>query len=59
MWRWFDDRSGRWSYYATSNNKTIDDAYRAGQSTVRWGEHSLYTQLIIIIILIFLFINSH
>ncbi len=35
MWKWFDDRSGKWSNYASSNNKTIDDSYMAGDSLIR------------------------
>lgn len=35
-WRWFDDRSGRWCSYSASNNSTIDAAWRAGESSVRF-----------------------
>uniref|UniRef100_A0A3P8NPJ3 HECT-type E3 ubiquitin transferase n=1 Tax=Astatotilapia calliptera TaxID=8154 RepID=A0A3P8NPJ3_ASTCA len=35
-WRWFDDRSGRWCSYSASNNSTIDSAWRAGESSVRF-----------------------
>ncbi|KAM8829494.1 E3 ubiquitin-protein ligase HUWE1-like isoform 6-T8 [Synchiropus picturatus] len=35
-WRWFDDRSGRWCNYSASNNSTIDSAWRAGESSVRF-----------------------
>ncbi|XP_076027964.1 E3 ubiquitin-protein ligase HUWE1 isoform X4 [Genypterus blacodes] len=35
-WRWFDDRSGRWCSYNASNNSTIDSAWRAGESSVRF-----------------------
>jgi len=35
VWKWFDDRSGRWTNYGSSNNKSIDDAYREGKSSVR------------------------
>ncbi|CAG2119153.1 unnamed protein product, partial [Medioppia subpectinata] len=28
LWKWFDDRTGRWSPYAVANNKTIDEAYK-------------------------------
>ncbi|XP_071229525.1 E3 ubiquitin-protein ligase HUWE1-like isoform X21 [Salvelinus alpinus] len=35
-WRWFDDRSGRWCSYSASNNGTIDSAWRAGESSVRF-----------------------
>ncbi|RWS28597.1 E3 ubiquitin-protein ligase HUWE1-like protein, partial [Leptotrombidium deliense] len=37
QWKWFDDRSGKWSSYALNNNKTIDDAYKAGDSYVRFS----------------------
>ncbi|PIK62780.1 putative E3 ubiquitin-protein ligase HUWE1 [Apostichopus japonicus] len=35
-WKWFDDSSGRWSPYSRGNNKTIDDAFWAGKSSVRF-----------------------
>ncbi|XP_066927721.1 E3 ubiquitin-protein ligase HUWE1-like isoform X2 [Clytia hemisphaerica] len=35
-WKWFDDRSGRWCNYSVSNNTSIDTAYQAGESTVRF-----------------------
>ncbi|XP_069738899.1 E3 ubiquitin-protein ligase HUWE1-like [Phaenicophaeus curvirostris] len=35
-WRWFDDRSGRWCSYSASNNSTIDAAWRAGDTSVRF-----------------------
>ena len=35
VWKWFDDRSGRWANYGSSNNKSIDDAYCEGKSSVR------------------------
>uniref|UniRef100_S4RXM3 HECT-type E3 ubiquitin transferase n=1 Tax=Petromyzon marinus TaxID=7757 RepID=S4RXM3_PETMA len=35
-WRWFDDRSGRWCSYSSGNNNTIDSAWRAGESSVRF-----------------------
>uniref|UniRef100_A0A671TAI7 E3 ubiquitin-protein ligase HUWE1 n=1 Tax=Sinocyclocheilus anshuiensis TaxID=1608454 RepID=A0A671TAI7_9TELE len=35
-WRWFDDRSGRWCSYSASNNNTIDSAWRAGETSVRF-----------------------
>ncbi|XP_053096512.1 E3 ubiquitin-protein ligase HUWE1 isoform X1 [Pangasianodon hypophthalmus] len=35
-WRWFDDRSGRWCSYSASNNSTIDSAWRAGETSVRF-----------------------
>lgn len=35
-WKWFDDSSGRWCKYSLSNNKTIDDAYQAGETNIRF-----------------------
>ncbi|KAK3103700.1 hypothetical protein FSP39_021121 [Pinctada imbricata] len=35
-WKWFDDSTGRWCKYSLGNNKTIDDAYRAGETSVRF-----------------------
>ncbi|XP_076800643.1 E3 ubiquitin-protein ligase HUWE1-like isoform X1 [Clavelina lepadiformis] len=35
-WKWFDDRSGRWCSYSSSNHKSIDDAYVAGMPSVRF-----------------------
>ncbi|XP_074873486.1 E3 ubiquitin-protein ligase HUWE1 isoform X2 [Carettochelys insculpta] len=35
-WRWFDDRSGRWCSYSASNNSTIDAAWKAGETSVRF-----------------------
>uniref|UniRef100_A0A670YEI1 E3 ubiquitin-protein ligase HUWE1 n=1 Tax=Pseudonaja textilis TaxID=8673 RepID=A0A670YEI1_PSETE len=35
-WRWFDDRSGRWCSYSASNNSTIDTAWKAGETSVRF-----------------------
>ncbi|XP_069065433.1 E3 ubiquitin-protein ligase HUWE1 isoform X1 [Pleurodeles waltl] len=35
-WRWFDDRSGRWCSYSASNNGTIDTAWKAGETSVRF-----------------------
>lgn len=35
VWRWFDERSGKWTVYTLSNNKIIDDAYKNGESFVR------------------------
>ena len=34
-WKWFDDRRGMWCNYSVSNNKTIDDAYQAGETSIR------------------------
>jgi E3 ubiquitin-protein ligase HUWE1 len=36
QWKWFDDRSGRWTSYVTANNKVIDDAYKNGEQLVRF-----------------------
>ncbi|WAR27034.1 HUWE1-like protein [Mya arenaria] len=35
-WKWFDDSNGRWCKYTAGNNKTIDDAYQAGESSIRF-----------------------
>ncbi|ESO02925.1 hypothetical protein HELRODRAFT_81131 [Helobdella robusta] len=35
-WKWFDDRSGKWSNYGAGNNRTIDDAYWEGQTSVKF-----------------------
>ncbi|KAI1287400.1 E3 ubiquitin-protein ligase HUWE1 [Halotydeus destructor] len=37
QWKWFDDRSGKWSAYTAANNKTIDDAYARGESYIRFS----------------------
>ena len=34
-WKWFDVGTGKWCTYAQPNNKTIDDAFWAGDSSVR------------------------
>lgn len=36
QWKWFDDRNGKWNSYTAANNKTIDDAYKAGEQSVRF-----------------------
>lgn len=36
-WRWFDERTGKWTTYTPSNNKIIDDAYKAGESYIRFA----------------------
>ena len=36
MWKWFEDRTGKWSEYSAGNNKTIDDAFVAGEPNVRF-----------------------
>ena len=35
VWKWFEISNGKWSPYAASNNKIIDDAFWAGQNSVR------------------------
>ena len=35
-WKWFDDRSGRWCNYSNSNNTSIDTAYHAGETSVKF-----------------------
>ncbi|KAF0312883.1 E3 ubiquitin-protein ligase HUWE1 [Amphibalanus amphitrite] len=35
QWRWFDLGSGKWCGYPSANNKTIDDAYWAGENQVQ------------------------
>ena len=35
MWKWFDIVSGKWCPYTAANNKIIDDAFWAGQNSVR------------------------
>lgn len=34
-WKWYDVASGKWNAYSAPNNKTINDAYWAGEPTVR------------------------
>ncbi|KAJ8683247.1 hypothetical protein QAD02_019039 [Eretmocerus hayati] len=34
-WKWFDLSSGKWTPYSTANNRAINDAYWAGEPTVR------------------------
>ena len=34
VWKWFDMTTLKWCPYSASNNKTIDDAYWAGESSV-------------------------
>lgn len=36
VWKWFDDRSGRWCLYNAGNNRAIDEAYEAGEPNVRF-----------------------
>ncbi|XP_032242084.2 E3 ubiquitin-protein ligase HUWE1 isoform X2 [Nematostella vectensis] len=36
VWRWFDDRSGRWYAYSPTNNEAIDAAYRKGETKTRF-----------------------
>lgn len=35
VWKWFDIVSGKWCPYTVANNKIIDDAFWAGQNSVR------------------------
>ena len=37
QWKWFDDRTGRWSAYVATNNKAIDDAYKNGEQIIRFS----------------------
>ncbi|KFM70450.1 E3 ubiquitin-protein ligase HUWE1, partial [Stegodyphus mimosarum] len=47
QWKWFDDRSGKWNNYTLTNNKLIDDAYKAGEKNVRFtaGRRNYVVQL--------------
>nr|XP_042906094.1 E3 ubiquitin-protein ligase HUWE1 [Parasteatoda tepidariorum] len=47
QWKWFDERSGRWNIYTLSNNKLIDDAYRNGETHLRFtaGRRNYTVQL--------------
>ncbi|EEC02704.1 hypothetical protein IscW_ISCW017074 [Ixodes scapularis] len=36
QWKWFDDRTGRWSTYQPQNNKAIDEAYCAVEPSVHF-----------------------
>ena len=35
IWKWFDIVSGKWCPYTAANNKIIDEAFWAGQNSVR------------------------
>lgn len=35
VWKWFDMSTLKWCAYSASNNKTIDDAYWAGEASIR------------------------
>lgn len=35
IWKWYDVASGKWNAYSVSNNKIINDAYWAGEPSVR------------------------
>ncbi|XP_029040981.2 LOW QUALITY PROTEIN: E3 ubiquitin-protein ligase HUWE1 [Osmia bicornis bicornis] len=35
MWKWFDLSTGRWTWYSSVNNRIINDAYWAGESSTR------------------------
>ncbi|XP_054708625.1 E3 ubiquitin-protein ligase HUWE1-like [Uloborus diversus] len=47
QWKWFDDRSGKWNNYTMANNKMIDDAYKAGETSLRFtaGRRNYTVQL--------------
>ena len=34
-WKWFDISNGKWCPYAATNNKQIDDAFWAGEQSVK------------------------
>ena len=34
-WKWFDDRLGKWCNYGVPNHKSIDEAYEAGEGSIR------------------------
>lgn len=35
IWKWYDVASGKWNAYSSQNNAIINDAYWAGESSVR------------------------
>lgn len=35
VWKWYEVATGKWNAYTTQNNKIINDAYWAGESSVR------------------------
>jgi E3 ubiquitin-protein ligase HUWE1 len=35
VWKWYEERQNRWISYAYANNKSIDDAYKHGETTIR------------------------
>ncbi|GAB6020027.1 hypothetical protein CHUAL_014109 [Chamberlinius hualienensis] len=37
VWKWFDDRSGKWCLYNPVSNKIIDEAYESGESSARFN----------------------
>ncbi|KAG8199864.1 hypothetical protein JTE90_015857 [Oedothorax gibbosus] len=37
QWKWFDDRTGKWNCYSPANNKALDEAYKAGESSLRFN----------------------
>ncbi|XP_035221251.1 E3 ubiquitin-protein ligase HUWE1-like, partial [Stegodyphus dumicola] len=47
QWKWFDDRSGKWNNYTLTNNKVIDDAFKAGETSVEFtaGRRNYVVQL--------------
>lgn len=36
-WKWFEERSGKWSAYSPANNQQIDEAYVNGLQRVRFA----------------------
>lgn len=36
QWKYFDERTGKWTIYQAKENKTIDDAYCNGENMVRF-----------------------
>lgn len=34
-WKWYDIQTGKWTAYSSANNKVINEAYWAGEPTVR------------------------
>ena len=36
QWKWFEVQNGRWQDYQPANNKTINDAFWAGEQTVKF-----------------------
>merc|ERR1719312_362214 len=36
-WKWFEVASGKWQEYQAANNKTINDAFWAGEQSVKFS----------------------